>query len=859
MRLCFSLGLILILLTACNLNQAALPTANTDNVIFVTATSALPTPDADGVVFITATPQLIVTATQNVADVPANTPVPTAVLPAADTAQPAAPTQADVAPTTVTSQITVEQPEAQLTQANTFLRNGYFIEAMEIYQALLLAGDNVSAEVRSGAAFKRGQAALREGQFNDSVTALSLLINEFPEDTRKAQAYFLRGDAYLGLGGWEAAIQDFQQYLALRPGLADSYAYERIADAQLALGQIEQAPNNYQLALNAGRPLVPELILREKLAQLYLSSGLNRVDDAIAQYDAILAVAQNAPYRASIDLAAAQALLNSGNTTAGLPRVRQVFDSYPGTTSAYQAMQILLENNIQIDVLERGKAHYTAENYNEAINAFNEYSSSNTLETIPAELYLLLGRAYRAIGNSQAALVAFQTLIEQYPGDPLLGDALLEQGRTRFLNGNNTDAINTYLAVADTYGYLTDAAAEAMWRAGYLYAQEGEATLSRQTFIDLADKYPTNEWALNGLLLAASAAIEAENLELAEQLYSRIAGLATGEEKSAAYFWLGKLALRQGNTQAATDAFGLAIQAAPDSYYAARSADIQVGREPFQPPTTYQFAIDEAAAKAEAEDWIRLTYNITQTGDLATPSATLLADPRLIRGQELWALAAYGDALDEFDALMDEARDAGDMLTLYQLAVLFKNEGIYYSSVIAAADVIRASGLSTLAAPAFLARMRYPDAYLEVIQDVVADENIDPLLVLALMRHESLYNTFATAAAGEKGLTQVIPSTAEYIAGELNWPDYQHTDLFRPYAGISFGVFYLDENLGRFSRSVIPALAAYNAGPGRAQAWLNLSGDDPDLFMTAIQIDSTRLYIQRIYSYHSIYRELYGA
>jgi soluble lytic murein transglycosylase-like protein len=55
------------------------------------------------------------------------------------------------------------------------------------------------------------------------------------------------------------------------------------------------------------------------------------------------------------------------------------------------------------------------------------------------------------------------------------------------------------------------------------------------------------------------------------------------------------------------------------------------------------------------------------------------------------------------------------------------------------------------------------------------------------------------------------------------------------------------------------ALSGYNAGPGRAINWLEVSGGDPDQFMTAIDINSTRLYVQTIYGYYNIYRELYGA
>ena len=165
--------------------------------------------------------------------------------------------------------------------------------------------------------------------------------------------------------------------------------------------------------------------------------------------------------------------------------------------------------------------------------------------------------------------------------------------------------------------------------------------------------------------------------------------------------------------------------------------------------------------------------------------------------------------------------------------------------------------MATLEAPSYLARMRYPAYYLDPVVEVANQRGVDPLLMFSLIRHESLFDTNATAAAGEKGLTQVIPPTGQYIAEQLNWENYNHSDLFRPYAGIQFGAYYLAEQLGRFDGNVIASLAGYNAGPGRAIDWLALSGGDPDLFMTAITISSTRLYVQRIYGYYNIYRALY--
>jgi len=804
-----------VLLSACTLSDPDLPdlTPNQDNVIFVTATPLAAT----------AVPLQSNTAT----------PIPPTVPPTPDV-----------------------DPSVLLQLADTYETNGYYEDAIGVYQSLISQGEAIASEYRAVSAFKLGQLAVRDGFFQQAVDSLTLLITQFPNDPQTPQAYFLRGDAYLGLSQWQPAIDDFQQYLSLRPGLIDSYAYERIADAQIALGQTDNALANYELSINAKRTIVPQLVLREKLAQIYINLG--RRTDAVAQYDAILSIAQNTPYRANISFTAAKTLLDGGDTENGLNRMNTVFTNYPNTATAYQAMLALVANGSEIDGFQRGKTAFVAGDYQAAINAFNEYTTNFQLAAVPAELHLLLGRAYREIGNFDAAAVAFQTIIDQYPQDPLFADALLERGRTRFLSGDIPSAISTYLDIADNYNYLTDAAGEALWRAGYLYGTNGEFGLSRQIFVRLADTYPNHELTTNGLFIAASAAVNNQEPAVAENLYSRLASLTTGQDQAAAYLWVGRLALQRGDQNTANQAFDLAVSSAPDSYYAARAGDIRIGREPFQAPGEYQFAFDVTADAQEADAWMRTTFGIQAEGDLWRLSETLNTDLRMIRGRELYAVGAYDEAFAEFEDVADSARENGDALASYQLAVYLRGIGAYRESIIAAADIIIASGQGTLQVPPFIARMRFPDYYIDVIQPAADARGVDPLLMLSLIRQESLFNTFATAGAGEKGLMQVIPGTAQYIADQLQWEDYQHSDLFRAYAGVAFGTFYIDEQLELFNQNAIAALAAYNAGPGRALDWNALSGGDPDLFMTTITIDSTRGYVQFIYRNYNIYRELYG-
>lgn len=744
-------------------------------------------------------------------------------------------------------------PDVLLLSADRKLLNGYYEAAVGEYEQVLAQGDYAPGDARGAAAFGLARAALREGLFEDAANALTIFIDQFPQDVRVPQAYFLRGDAFLGLSRWENAIADFEIYLQARPGLIDSYVYERVGDAQLALGQFDQAVTSYQASANADRGLVPQLILREKLAQLYISA--EQPAQAVAQYDAILSVARNAPYRASIAYAAAQALLNGGDVTSGLARMQQVFEQYSDRPEAYQAMQALDQNGVTIDLFQRGQVSYSFGDYVGAIDAYNTYSAQHPLTEIPPQMFLQLGRAYREVGNPAAAITAFQSVVDQYPTSNVFGDALLEQGRTYFLSGEIPAAIDQYMRIADTYAYLPQAA-EALWRAGYLYGTNDQPDLAAALFERLAQEHPDTEQARDGLLLAANASLQTGNLGAAERFYAALAATATGGIQAEAYLNVGRLALQRGDTGIANQALQQAAQAAPDSYFSARARDITEGQAPFAPPAEYRFQFDDAAEVAQAETWLRQTFAIAQEGTLWQLAPTLQSDPRLIRGTELWGVAAYDEARAEFDDLLNTTET--DALASYQLAIYWRQIGAYQASIQAAANVIGAAKISTIEAPPYIARMRYPVYYLDVVQTEAAKYGIDPLLLFALIRHESLFDANATAAAGEKGLTQVIPSTGEYIAQQLNWPDYEHSVLFRPYASIAFGAYYLQEQLARFDNNVPAAVSAYNAGPGRAVQWVALSGGDPDLFISAIAIDSTRTYVTRIYGYHAIYRALYG-
>ncbi|MBI4083376.1 MAG: lytic transglycosylase domain-containing protein [Candidatus Lambdaproteobacteria bacterium] len=160
-------------------------------------------------------------------------------------------------------------------------------------------------------------------------------------------------------------------------------------------------------------------------------------------------------------------------------------------------------------------------------------------------------------------------------------------------------------------------------------------------------------------------------------------------------------------------------------------------------------------------------------------------------------------------------------------------------------------------ADAPLWRFAYPQAYWSTIVQHSAPRQVDPYLVLAVMREESHFQTVADSRAGAKGLMQLMPATAQMLAKRLGLP-YAEEHLLTPEGNIPLGVVYLQRVLARFGGNILLASAAYNAGPTAVARWVSQYGKLPsDEFVESIPFDETRMYVKRVYTSYLIYRELY--
>ncbi|MBZ4421449.1 lytic transglycosylase domain-containing protein [Myxococcus sp. RHSTA-1-4] len=94
--------------------------------------------------------------------------------------------------------------------------------------------------------------------------------------------------------------------------------------------------------------------------------------------------------------------------------------------------------------------------------------------------------------------------------------------------------------------------------------------------------------------------------------------------------------------------------------------------------------------------------------------------------------------------------------------------------------------------------------------------NIDPLLVVAVIRCESSFNNYAVSHVGAMGLMQVMPDTGKYLADKAGFRLGRSSNLFDAETNVELGTAYLADLIQRFG-TVERALVAYNAGPGLAR------------------------------------------
>jgi soluble lytic murein transglycosylase len=155
--------------------------------------------------------------------------------------------------------------------------------------------------------------------------------------------------------------------------------------------------------------------------------------------------------------------------------------------------------------------------------------------------------------------------------------------------------------------------------------------------------------------------------------------------------------------------------------------------------------------------------------------------------------------------------------------------------------------------------LKLPLRHEDVIRQQAKDKNLDPSLIAGIIFVESRFRD-QTSHAGAKGLMQLMPSTADYIARKSGGTRFVQGDLADPQINISYGSWYLRYLLERYHGNVALALAAYNAGEGKVDEWWREANDRGETFRVAkhIPFPETREYVNKVLDARQAYRREYA-
>ncbi len=204
-----------------------------------------------------------------------------------------------------------------------------------------------------------------------------------------------------------------------------------------------------------------------------------------------------------------------------------------------------------------------------------------------------------------------------------------------------------------------------------------------------------------------------------------------------------------------------------------------------------------------------------------------------------------------------------DMRTESQREWLYVVRGLPDEGLLLAADYARREGLYDRAintAERTSSRhdfgLRYLMPFREQFTAAARDQSVDPALLFGIARQESRFASDIVSSAGAVGLMQLMPPTAKWVAKQLNTADYRPSRIADVGVNTQFGAFYFKYWLDRLDRMPALATAAYNAGPGRAQAWRGIAPLEGAIWVESIPFNETRDYVKKVFANTMFYAHL---
>jgi soluble lytic murein transglycosylase-like protein len=674
-------------------------------------------------------------------------------------------------------------------------------------------------------------------------------------------------ESELALGRPESALEILSRHL-LPDSVAEGAPLAIHAAAQYALGVYVEAGRVFDLAAGHAAGL-RRGILRGRAAEAYELGGRNLRAATLYRQAAVdfpdaagwLALREALITRES---KAALELLNQAPLAGGelAAEARAMFlarEGDPGTAAEAladvshfaKAAELALEagwneraRDLAYQAIARRDRRQALSGVAMAIEEFPPVTSEEHMAV--ARAILRYGRAADAVSHSANAVAV---------GDSSVA-TLMFHGEVTEASGNRWGALRIYEAAAQPEG---EEVGEASYRHARTYVRLGQRTRALQALRGFMTRYPDHPRAPAATYLMGDLRQDQGRLREADSLFGVINETWPADEfASNARSRLGARALARGDVAAAIEIFLVEVE---QRGARARAAHYQIG----------QLAIEAGDTAAAQDDWGRLARSdsIGYYGTMARQAAGLPPpvfalppptepSPAVLRQLAVLDLLQEVGFDREAEALIEHLGDP-DHWNVTQLMDVA--EGLIARGQARAAVAIgwRIASLHRLNDPRVL-RIIFPWPNRQLIEREADEFDVDPFLLVALVRQESAFDADATSRAGARGMMQLMPATARGLARQLQ-VDWDNAFLGIADANVHLGAAHLAQVLRQYDGEVVPALAAYNAGGSRMRRWSRYPearAGDWFRFIERIPFPETRGYIQTLLRNRELYKALYG-
>ena len=404
---------------------------------------------------------------------------------------------------------------------------------------------------------------------------------------------------------------------------------------------------------------------------------------------------------------------------------------------------------------------------------------------------------YLSVRAFDEARAHWQALIDNYPQDPRVPEALLAIGRSYFLEKVYENGYTVFNQLVQDYG-STKEGREALNFSAASLLRMGRFAESAERYAEYVDRFPNGERIdtahLNVIDTLREANKPAEALQWVARTRQRFAGTAV---ETNAMFAALRLYVAEGEW---SDAVLTADQLLKRSFSKA------VLTSPSEVAYLKGFSLEQAGRKDEA-------------------FAAYLTIPDSIESYYGWL------ASQRLSALAGPARTE----------IVANREERVNTAIAAVEDA-------------------YPAPYRQAILNAAKARKLDPRFILALIKQESVFKPLAKSPAGARGLLQLTVDAAQKYAQGAGLSTVRESELYQPATSITVGAEYLEHLSKLFPGMIEPVAASYNGGEDNVARWLKRSKrQDPGVFTSEVGFDETKGYVQKVMANYRVYRKLYTA